>query len=273
MLCYSTGSLPDGFTASQIAAALLPTPFRGVEFVVTPDTLVRAGDTGFWRGFRLELESRGLRVRNVHLGAPYLLGPAAHRPGLGAPDPAGRTRRIGAALAACRIAENLGSAYMTVTTGLPTHAADFAAEEVRVFAALEEIVAGRPRSVRVAVEQEPEHLIHATAQLRSLCRRFPGEVFANFDVGHSAVEGEEIAACLRTLAPHLSNVHLEDIRGRVHRHLLFGDGDVDFTAVFAALTEGGYAGDLTPDLYPFKDDWRRALRASAEFLARNGFYA
>ena len=119
MLCYSTGSLPDRFTPAQIAETLLPTPFRGVELVATPELLGRAADRGFWTGFRRELETRGFRVRNVHLGAPFLLGPEAHRPGMGSSDPVGRNLRVEAALAAARIAENLGSPYLTLTTGLP----------------------------------------------------------------------------------------------------------------------------------------------------------
>ena len=35
MLCYSTGSLPDGFTLPRIAEALSGTPFTGVELVLT----------------------------------------------------------------------------------------------------------------------------------------------------------------------------------------------------------------------------------------------
>jgi sugar phosphate isomerase/epimerase len=271
MLCYSTGSLPDGFTANQIAAILLPTPFRGVELVVTPEYLRRAADRSYWLGFRTELETRGFHVRNVHLGAPFLLGPEAHFPGLGSLDPGLRKRRIEAALAAARIAEGLGSLYVTVTTGLPERGGDFAAQEAWIRASLAEIVAQRPKTVRIAVEQEPEHTIRSTPQLLALCRAFEGDVFANFDVGHSSVAGENIPAALRELGKHLSNIHLEDIKARVHRHLLFGEGDVDFHAVFAALKRIGYQGDLTPDLYPFKDDAVNALRASAEFLAGFGY--
>src|SRR5690606_23532619 len=103
-----------------------------------------------------------------------------------------------------------------------------------------------------------------------LCRRFEGDVFSNYDVGHGAVLGEDPAAAVRTLGPYLSNVHLEDIKGRMHKHLMFGEGDIDFKALFAALREIGYRGDLTPDLYPFKDRAPWAARESAEFLRRNG---
>ena len=272
MLCYSTGSLPDRFTAPQIVETLLPTPFRGVEFVVQPEHLRRADDRSYWLGFRMELEKRGMSVRNVHLGAPFLLGPVAHSPGLSSLNPSGRALRLDAALAEARIAEHLGSPYSTITTGLPEREGDFNAQEKLFRASLEEIVIKRPKSVKVAIEPEPEHVIRSTRQLHKLCHAFPGEVFANFDVGHSFVAGEDPAESIRELAPHLSNIHLEDIKDRVHKHLLFGEGDVDFRAVFVALRHIGYTGDITPDLYPFEDEAAETLRASAEFLAGFGYY-
>lgn len=267
MLCYSTASLPDHFTAREIAETLLPTPFRGVEYVVTPDSLLRVRDASYWIGFRTELETRGFRVRNVQLGHPFLLGPVMHSPGLSSLDPAERARRVDAALAAGRIAELLGSPFLTVTTGLPERAGDFTVQELLFLDSLTRIVAGRPRAVRVAIEQEPEHVIHRTDQLLALCRAFEGTVFANFDVGHAFVAGEDPAKSVRLLGRYVSNMHLEDIAGRTHRHLLFGEGDIDFRALFRALRDIGYSGDLTPDLYPFKNDPARALWESAEFLA------
>jgi protein FrlC len=278
MLCYSTASLPDRFSSNDIAETLLPTPFRGVELVVTPEHLRRAEDASFWHGFRHDLEARGLSVRNVQLGHPYLLGPEAHSPGLSTLEPSGprgRGRRVEAALAAARIAERVGSAYVTVTTGLPEagRGGDFGLQEKVFRDSLAEIVARRPRSVKVAIEQEPEHLIRSAEQVLGLCRAFDGDVFSNYDVGHGAVLGEDVAAAVRMLGKYLSNLHLEDIKGATHKHLLFGEGDVDFRGLFAALREIGYAGDLTPDLYPYKDEPARALRESAVFLAGMGFRA
>jgi len=277
MLCYSTASLPDSFSSTDIAEALLPTPFRGVELVITPDHLRRATDASYWRGYRTDLETRGLCVRNVQLGHPFLLGPKQHSPGLSSLDPSpasGRLRRVEAVLAAARIAEWVGSGYVTVTTGLPegidrVGAGDFGVQETLFRKSLAEIVARRPRPVRIAIEQEPEHVIRSAAQVLRECQAFEGDVFSNYDVGHGAVLGENPAAAVRLLAPYLSNLHLEDIAGTTHKHLLFGEGDIDFGGLFSALKEIGYQGDLTPDLYPFKDDAPRALRESAEFLARH----
>jgi sugar phosphate isomerase/epimerase len=272
MLCYSTASLPDHFSPSDIAEALLPTPFRGVEYVVTPEGLARASDASYWLGYRTELETRGLRVRNVQLGHPFLLGPIAHSPGLSSLNPcgpSGRARRVEAALAAGRIAEMLGSPFLTVTTGMPERAGDFAVQEALFLDSLTRLVADRPKAVKVAIEQEPEHVIHSTAQLLALCGAFAGTVFSNYDVGHGAVAGEDVAASVRRLGKHVSNLHLEDIKGRTHKHLLPGEGDIDFRALFEALRDIRYGGDLTMDLYPFKDDYARALRVSGEFLQQS----
>jgi sugar phosphate isomerase/epimerase len=274
MLCYSTASLPDHFTARHIAEALLPSPFRGVEYVVKPHDLARARDASWWNGFRLELETRGLSVRNVQLGHPFLLGPLAHQPGLSAlmPDgPMGRTRRVEAALAAMRIATHLGCPIVTITTGLPSTApggaGDFVAQEQAFFGMLSHLVVARPKGMRIAIEQEPEHVIHRADQMLALCRAFEGVVFANYDVGHGAVAGEDPAAAVRLLGKYVSNIHLEDIKGTTHQHLMFGDGDIDFRSLFGTLRGLDYAGDITMDLYPFKDEWQRAVRRSGEFLA------
>jgi sugar phosphate isomerase/epimerase len=124
--------------------------------------------------------------------------------------------------------------------------------------------------VKVAIEQEPEHVIHRADQMLALCRAHEGEVFANYDAGHGAVAGEDPAAAVRLLGQYVSNLHLEDIKGTTHKHLMFGDGDIDFRSLFGTLREIGYSGDLTMDLYPFKDDHVFALKASAKFLKSFG---
>lgn len=277
MLCYSTGSLPDGFSLTDIAETLSKTPFKGVELVVTPAMLSHASDGDRWRSALADFRARGLVFRNVHLGMPHLLGPEPHRPGLSSLDPAGRARKVDAAHKAVAIAAYLESPHLTLTTGLPEeplagpYAAAARARQIDALRdSLRRIVAEKPARVKLLIEQEPEHVINATDQLIMLAKEFAGEVFANFDVGHSEVVGEDIGACIRRLGPLLRNVHLEDIRGRVHAHKLYGDGDVDFPGIFAALRAIGYRGDYTPDLYPFKDAYAGALRDSEAFLKSHG---
>ncbi|HKP96578.1 MAG TPA: sugar phosphate isomerase/epimerase [Fibrobacteria bacterium] len=273
MLCYSTGSLPDGLPLSGIADILTPTPFTGVELVITAGMLARAGDAAYWRNAREEFQSLGLAFRNVHLGAPHLMGPEPHRPGLSSLDPAARERKTAAAERCLAIAEALGAPHLTLTTGLADSESSRGPQADAFRGALARLVRQAPGSVKIMIEQEPEHVVHSAELLAALGREFPGDVFANFDVGHSHVLGEDIGAAIRLLGPMLRNVHLEDILGRVHAHKLYGDGDVDFDAVFAALREIGYRGDYTPDLYPFKDAYGRAIEASSAFLRKHGVLA
>jgi sugar phosphate isomerase/epimerase len=53
---------------------------------------------------------------------------------------------------------------------------------------------------------------------------------------------------------------------RVHRHLVPGDGAIDFAEVFTALDEIGYHGWVTIELYPFIDDPDTAGRRAREYL-------
>jgi sugar phosphate isomerase/epimerase len=273
MLCYSTGSLPDGLPLDKIADLLSASPFTGVELVITADMLARSGDAAYWRGARADFEARGLAFRNVHLGAPHLMGPEPHRPGLSSLDAPVRGLKVRAAAECFAIAEAVGSPHLTLTTGLTESEALRGAQVEAFRGALAELVRLAPAGVDILIEQEPEHVINTAEQLIALGREFPGKVFANFDVGHSQVVGEDIGAAVRALGPLLRNVHLEDIQGRVHAHKLYGDGDVDFDGIFAALRDIGYRGDYTPDLYPFKDDHARAMAASAAFLRKHGALA
>jgi sugar phosphate isomerase/epimerase len=204
------------------------------------------------------------------MGAPHLMGPEPHRPGLSALDPDARARKSEAAEACMGIAMALESPHLTITTGL-TESEELREAQVEAFReTLADLVMAKPVPLKLLIEQEPEHVINTASQLIELGRAFPGAVYATFDVGHSEVVGEDIGDAIRRLGPLLRNIHLEDIGGRVHKHLLYGEGDVDFDAIFKALHDTGYRGDYTPDLYPFKDDHARAMRESLEFLRRYG---
>lgn len=300
MLCYSTGSLPNACTLISDPSAvvdallywLLPTPFRGIEWVIRPEHLRRAQDAGFWVALRGGLEARGFAVRNVHLGYPDLLSANPHWPGLACLIPQQRSRRTEAALAAACIAASLGSPHLTLTSGATGRSGGYVVAPGDAFARpmpafaqgaispdfLEEwrvmrlelgrIVRERPKTVDLLLEQEPEMVLHSAWQIGELCHEFSGEVFANYDIGHGQVLRENIPRALCQLAPYLRNVHIEDIAGHTHKHLLFGQGDIDFVSVFATLNQISYHGDLTPDLYPFSETPALGLKAATAFLAQ-----
>ncbi len=50
------------------------------------------------------------------------------------------------------------------------------------------------------------------------------------------------------------HVHLEDMRNGVHRHLTFGQGDIDFAGIRDALGEIRYQGPQVADLFGIADE-------------------
>ena len=69
------------------------------------------------------------------------------------------------------------------------------------------------------------------------------------DVGHLHCLGEvPIADRIKRFGSQLVNVHIEDMRAGIHEHLMFGDGEIDFAPVIAALKEVTYSGGLHVEL-------------------------
>jgi len=64
----------------------------------------------------------------------------------------------------------------------------------------------------------------------------------------------------------LWNVHIEDMRGGVHDHLMFGEGEIDFTPVLGALKKIDYAGGAYVELSRHSHDAVRVAERSLHFL-------
>jgi sugar phosphate isomerase/epimerase len=63
------------------------------------------------------------------------------------------------------------------------------------------------------------------------------------DVGHVPVtETISAAEAFRLLVPRLGGVQLDDSRGGLHEHLVPGEGEIDFSALAAAMHELSYKG-------------------------------
>ena len=90
------------------------------------------------------------------------------------------------------------------------------------------------------------------------------------DVGHLHCQGElPIAEKLRQWSGHLVNVHLDDMRAGVHEHLMFGEGEIDFPPVIAALAEIRYSGIISVELTRHAHLGPQAARQAYNFLRRS----
>ena len=66
----------------------------------------------------------------------------------------------------------------------------------------------------------------------------------------------------------LWNVHIEGMRQGVHDHLVFGEGEVDFTDAFAGLRAANYTGGVYVELGRHSYDAVNAARKAKAFLEK-----
>ncbi|HTI49778.1 MAG TPA: sugar phosphate isomerase/epimerase family protein [Planctomycetaceae bacterium] len=208
----------------------------------------------------------------IETGARFLLDPRVkHEPTLLSPTTEERARRIDFLKRAIDIASDLGSDAVSFWSGILR-------EPIPPERALERLAAGcaevidyaSRKNVRLAFEPEPGMFIESFADYRKLLDRVDGtNVGLTIDIGHvQCVETEPIANSLREWSERLFNVHIEDMRRGVHEHLRFGEGEIDFPPVFAALKEIGYQGGLYVELSRHSHMAPEVVRESYDFLRR-----
>ena len=89
------------------------------------------------------------------------------------------------------------------------------------------------------------------------------------DVGHVHCQDEgPIADRIQHWEDVLWNVHIEDMRHGVHDHLLFGEGEIDFRRVLAALKDIRYSGGVYVELSRHSHDAVNTARKALSFLRR-----
>jgi sugar phosphate isomerase/epimerase len=132
----------------------------------------------------------------------------------------------------------------------------------------------RGQGVVVAFEPEPGMLVESLADLRRLEKLLGVPLPLTLDIGHLLLtESEPIAEIIHTEAERLANVHIEDMRSGKHEHLPFGEGEIDFPPVLAALSDTGYKGlvsvELSRSSHEAPDRARRSLEFLQDVIAKN----
>jgi len=92
------------------------------------------------------------------------------------------------------------------------------------------------------------------------------------DLGHLHCLGEgPIPAIIQRWSQVLWNIHLEDMRQGVHDHLMFGEGEMEFDSIAAALHEVGYEGGVHVELSRHSYDAVNVAEKALQFLQTHGF--
>lgn len=119
--------------------------------------------------------------------------------------------------------------------------------------------------VIVAVEPEPLLIVGSSQDMQEMLRAVGSpRLGVNLDIGHAQLTDADVPTSIRSLGTRVVHLHLEDIKGRVHRHLPFGAGDIDFHGIRQALADVGYRGPYVADLFGLDDPVQAGRSALAE---------
>jgi sugar phosphate isomerase/epimerase len=217
------------------------------------------------------LERRQMRSV-IETGARYLLNPRQkHEPTLVSPGAAQRLVRVEFLLWAIDIAVELGSDCVSLWSGVVRDGADEETVFARLVEGLRPVVqyAGE-RRMTLAFEPEPGMFIDTMARYAMLLERIDAPHFRlTLDIGHLHCSGETpLADYVRQWGSRIANVHVEDMRAGVHEHLMFGEGEIDFPPVIAALAQSGYQGGLYVELSRHSHAGPAAAQAAYDYLIR-----
>jgi sugar phosphate isomerase/epimerase len=212
-----------------------------------------------------------LTITNLNAFTLFAEGDTWH-PSWIEPDAAARARRIEHTLNAVRLAADLGAPGISLEPGGPLPQGLGRREALTLYRqGLEAVLPEADRcGVNLLVEPEPHLLIERPEEFEELLAGLSHRRLGlNFDIGHFYCVGVDPAQAARRLAAHIRHVHLEDIAPtREHRHLVPGRGAVDFGSVLGALTDVGYHGWVTVELYPYEARAREVAEEAFRYLGK-----
>jgi len=124
-------------------------------------------------------------------------------------------------------------------------------------------------NVDLGIELEPGLFLEYVPELRQWIDdlKHP-RLGANLDIGHCQVIGESIPDAVRELRGRIWNLHVEDIPGRKHYHMIPGEGTLDWAGLAGALHEVQYDRFATVELYTHTENPDEAAVKSFAFLSR-----
>jgi sugar phosphate isomerase/epimerase len=211
----------------------------------------------------------------IETGARFLLSPSQkHEPTLVTADPTARARRIDFLTRAIDIAARLNADCVSLWSGVIRDGAGQGVAFARLIDGLGPILAAAERNdIDLAFEPEPGMFINTLDRYGELLARMSAHgidtkrLRLTIDVGHLHCQGElPIADKIRQWSGRLANVHIEDMRSGVHEHLMFGEGEIDFPPVIAALAQIRYDGLVSVELSRHSHEGPDAARRAYNYL-------
>ncbi len=220
------------------------------------------------------LKKNGLRCA-IETGARFLLDQLhKHEPTFVSPSREARLRRVDFLTRAIEIAARLDATCISLWSGVVNDGAGDTEAFSRLLDSLPAVLATAERhQVPLAFEPEPGMLINTLPRYYDLLDHLIAQgidasrLGLTIDIGHLHCQGElPIAEKIRVSKDRLLNAHIEDMRAQIHEHLQFGEGEIDFPPVIAALAEIRYDGLLSVELSRHSHEGPQAAQHAYNFL-------
>jgi sugar phosphate isomerase/epimerase len=217
---------------------------------------------------RAQIGARGLSVSNVNAFTLFAIGDTYH-PTWIENDPRLVERRVSHTLDVIRMTAELGGKTISLQPGGPQGGTPREVALQRYEDGLRQCLPlARQLGVTLMVEPEPGLLIQHSGECIEFLRKVDHpHLKMNCDLGHFYCVDEDPAHVVRSCAPWIAHIHLEDIKeNRVHQHHIPGEGAMGWPEIFAAMRDIRYAGWVTVELYPYETTAEDAARKAMAFL-------
>jgi sugar phosphate isomerase/epimerase len=275
-LAFSTNAYTR-FSLIEALRGIKRAGFAGVEILAdVPHAYPEQIDAALTGTVARELSSLGLAVSNINCNCSFGYWKDAppepyFEPSLISPNPQHRADRTRLILKTLAFARDIGAANISITSGRCLGGMPPAAAAKQFAESIKPILDEADRvGVNVGIECEPGLYLEYVAELREWIDRLRHPRFgANLDIGHSQVIGESISEVVKMLGDRIWNLHVEDIPGRKHYHMIPGEGTLDWGALKGALVGIGYQRYLTVELYTHTAEPQVAAENSFRFLSKH----
>lgn len=216
------------------------------------------------------ISRKGIAISNLNAFTLYAIGDVYH-PSWIEEDLELRSLRIEHTIECVKMAAKLGSKIISTEPGGPIISSSPNREQLlKTFIdSLTKVVPiAEKEKVKILIEPEPELLIQNSQEFIELMDMIESPcIKLNFDIGHFFCVGEDLCKTIYKLADYIEHFHIEDIsKERIHKHLLPGEGAIDFKSVFRTIRDIGFEGYATVELYPYQERPEYVAMKSIEFL-------
>jgi len=272
-LAFSTNAYTN-HSLTQALEGIKKAGFNAVEILAdVPHAYPVQMDDSLTSNVVRDLDRLKLAVSNINCNCSFGYWKDAppepyFEPSLISPNPKHRADRIVMIQRTLQFARDIGARNISITSGRmlggmpPERAARQFVESIKPV-----LDRADTMGVDLGIECEPGLFLEYVAERPEWINRLNHpRLGANLDIGHSQVIGETIPYEVEMLRGRIWNMHVEDIPGRKHYHMIPGEGTLDWQSLKLALERINYARYLTVELYTHTENPQEAAEKSLQYL-------